>query len=718
MARRRSSTFLVLPLLSLGVLTGCQGAQESPAERSERPKEAKQKEAAPLDPRLVQNAAEERLAAEAIGWARLLETTPEPEKAGTGPTNGPFEEQLTRLLLAEQSARTWAAFGLGRACAARPATVEPGLTVTSGVWSAAEPPPSEEELRVLGIAIGSCQTRSAEATLTGWLAPSPAADADRLIRAAAAGLGTLAELTGTLSEGSQAALLDAAAARKDPFLLYPLSRLRNLPEAVSERLLEVAGSILVEERPGGRALAILALGGAQGSLSAPALLQILVSGGFSPTERSAAAHALARLGGPGQAALDEVTNTLLARGVPSTTSDPLWSPLRATLEALDEPKQSAGELRKLAALPIAERSDAPNAALRRRMIWLRCRAADLLARDRIQSVTLNKCDPDSGLLLELSLVRVLARSRIELERRKVWDQRLESEHPQVVQAALRLIAGHVELGDVRAPLERALSAEATGTRATAAKILAAYPARAHDPKHPEAGPDPRIVTALKAILEASGTSIPEETVAAAIGAAAALSTLALRPLIEVHCRGGRPALRDAAARALSMLGTPGQRCQAASHRPEASAPAPAPESTLTLAFQSDVGPLRLVLDRPATGVARGWIEQRAKSGELTRGPVHAVSPGFSVMFGDADGDGFEGPLPAMSGPLEVAPWDFPAGAVSLSSFSPGAFGNQLLIGLEPLPALVGRRVLLGHAEGPWHLLWPGDRLEPASPSPP
>lgn len=709
-SRRPGRGFPRLPSVLLALLVGCQAAKEAPEKPSARPKEAAPKESA-LDPALVQSTAEARLVAEAIARARALDARPLPEKAATSETPSALEEQLTRLLLAGPEARTWAAFGLGRACSARAASVEPHLTVTAGSWSTSEPPPSADELRVLGIAIGSCQTRSAEATLAGWLAPAPAADADLLIRAAAAGLGALAEQHGALRESSQVALLDAAAARKDPFLLYPLSRLRNLPEAVSERLLEVAGGILVEQRPGGRSLAILALGGAADGRSAPALLQILASGSFSPSERSAAAHALARLGQRGQDALDEVANTLLARGVPGAPDDPLWAPLRATLDALDAPQKSSAELRKLAALPIAESSDSPRAPTRRRMIWLRCRAADLLARDRVHSVTLNKCDPDSGLTLELALVRVLERSRIELDRRKVWQERLASRHPQVVQAALRLIAGHPELGDVRAPLEQALRAEATGTRATAAKILAAYPARAHDPKHPDTGPEPRIIQALQAILDAPGELAAEETIAAAMGAAAALSTLALKPRIEAHCRGPRPALRDAAERALSMLGAPNQRCAPSAAPTNASAPTPALEPALTLAFQSDVGPLRLVLDRPGTSRARDWIEQRAKSGELTRGPVHAVSPGFSVIFGDADGDGFEGELPVMAEPLEVAPWDFAAGSVALSSFAPGAFGSQLLVALEPLPALVGRRVLLGHVEGPWHLLWPGDRLE-------
>jgi len=131
---------------------------------------------------------------------------------------------------------------------------------------------------------------------------------------------------------------------------------------------------------------------------------------------------------------------------------------------------------------------------------------------------------------------------------------------------------------------------------------------------------------------------------------------------------------------------------------------------LTLEFQSDFGPLRLVLDQPATSHARAWIRRRLESGELTRGPVHAMSPGLTVQFGDADGDGFESDLPVLDVPLEVSPAEFGRGSVGLSSFAAGALGSQLLVTLEPMPSLWGRRVLLGHAEGPWDLLWPGDPI--------
>jgi len=659
------------------------------------------------DPALALANAQERLLAEAIARARKALERPPTDKDAA---ETPIDERLTRLLLAGPEIRTWAAFGLGRHCAEHSAAALPLLVSAAAVWLAAEAPPNERELHVVANAIGACQTRGAEATLAGWLAPAPAADADALIQSAAMGLGALADATGTLRESSLAALLDATAARKDPILLYPLSRLRNLPEAVSERLLEVAGSVLVEDRPGTRVFAILALGAAESSLSAPALLQVLVSDSFSPGERAAAAQALARLGEHGQKALDEGTATLLSRGVPKEPTDTAWAPLRAALEGLDTPTRAKSELRKLAALPIAERAEGAAAAARRRAIWLRCRAADLLARDNSASPALAKCDPDAGPAFELAQIHVLSRSRIELWRKTAWEERLKSQHAPVVQAALRLIVSHPELGDVRSVLEKALGAESPGTRATAAKILAAYPSRAHDPKRPEDGPDPKIVAGLRAILEFSGDRLPEETMAAALGAAAALSTLALKPLIETQCRGPRPALRAAAQRALAILGSPGQRCPDPTAGKPEPAPAPVLEPGLTLEFESDLGPLRLILDQPSTARARAWVRARFEAGELSKGPVHGVGLGFSVQIGDADGDGFENDLPAPEAPLELGPWDVERGSVLMSSYAPDAVGSQLLVALEPLPALYGRRVLLGRAEGPWHALWPGDRL--------
>jgi len=665
--------------------------------------------ARPVDADQALAGAEEDLLSEAIARARSLDGAP----AQPAPSAGKLtevEEHLARLLLAGPRVRSWAAFGLGLRCDSAPQLVEPLLAASAGIWLSAATKGPDDELVVLARALGFCQTTSAEATLSGWLAPSPAADADVLIRSAAAGLGSLADLTGALSERSQAALLDAALARKDPFLLYPLSRLRNLPGAVGERLLEVAGSLLMDASLDSRLFAILALGSVADGVSTSALTQVLLKTSFSAAERSTAAHALARLGEPGQVALDEASASLLARGLPTEGKSALWAPLRATLEALDLPQRSTAELRKLAALAIPERTDGPAGATRRRLIWLRCRAADLLARDRTSSVTLTKCDPDAGLAFELAQIHVLARSRIELGRRQALEERLASKHPAVVEAALRLVAGHAELGDVRGMLQRALTAQAPGTRAVAAKILAAYPSRAHDPKRPESGPDPGIVQALRDILSQTGPDLPEETVASAMGAAAALSTLALKPLIEAHCKGPRPALRDSAERALAMLGGPGQRCPGPTTQERAEGAPPPPQPPLTLEFQSDFGPLRLVLDQPATSHARAWIRRRLESGELTRGPVHAMSPGLTVQFGDADGDGFESDLPVLDVPLEVSPAEFGRGSVGLSSFAAGALGSQLLVTLEPMPSLWGRRVLLGHAEGPWDLLWPGDPI--------
>lgn len=615
------------------------------------------------------------------------------------------EQRLVHFLLASGEARSWAAFALGRRCSRAPNLIEPLLLSTAATSLGERAPPSPSDLEVFGAALGECATLGAETTLRHWLRPPPAAEADVLVRAAAIGLGQLADARGTLSEETLAALLDVALERKDRFLIYPLSRLYGLGPAVSQRLLEVAGSLLVEERGPSKTPVILALGAASEGISTPALGQILLAQNFSPSEQSAAAQALGRLGAPGQKVLDEALVSLLGRGLPLRADDVRWLVLRAALDALDRPERSQSELRKLSTWAVPE-SDQPQ---RRRVVWLRCRAASLLAGDRTSSQTLKTCDPDAGPAFELAQIEVLGRSRIELKRRQAFDERLASPHPFVVTAALRLVASHPELGDVRPILRAALGSSNEGARATAAKVLAAYPARASDPKHPESGPDAEIVARLRAILEQSGPRLPEETIAAAIAAAASLASLALKPAIEVHCDGPRLALQDAARRALPILGSPTRRCP---KRDEPTAVASAgPSAPLALLeLTSDFGPLRIHLDRAGTEHARWAVLERAKAGELTAGPVHAFSPGFSVQFGDPDGDGFEPSVPLAVEPLEL---DFASGkplSVFVSSFAPGASGHQLLVALEELQSLAGRRVLLGHAEGPWHLLWPGDRL--------
>src|SRR5690606_27771160 len=139
-------------------------------------------------------------------------------------------------------------------------------------------------------------------------------------------------------------------------------------------------------------------------------------------ERAAAAQALSRLGSEGQKALDETLRDLLSRGLPTTYDRPLWIALRAILEGLEQAqtaKKSLGELSSLvlpeaAVLPDAavppeagvspQGQDRSKAAQRRRLIWLRCQAARLLAGSRYEFAPLLSCDPDKGREFQLAQI--------------------------------------------------------------------------------------------------------------------------------------------------------------------------------------------------------------------------------------------------------------------------------------------------------------------------
>ena len=83
-----------------------------------------------------------------------------------------------------------------------------------------------------------------------------------------------------------------------------------------------------------------------------------------------------------------------------------------------------------------------------------------------------------------------------------------------------------------------------------------------------------------------------------------------------------------------------------------------------------------------------------------------------MSFGDPDGDGYDsGGAPPF--PEETSPRPFEPKSVSLSSFAPGAATAQLLVTVADAPQLNGEKVLLGRAEGPWHLLVSGDELRNA-----
>ena len=64
--------------------------------------------------------------------------------------------------------------------------------------------------------------------------------------------------------------------------------------------------------------------------------------------------------------------------------------------AFMERKMSDPELRELGTVVLPEGKSIETDAQRRRLVWLRCRAADLLARTSSRSGTLLSCDPELG----------------------------------------------------------------------------------------------------------------------------------------------------------------------------------------------------------------------------------------------------------------------------------------------------------------------------------
>jgi peptidyl-prolyl cis-trans isomerase B (cyclophilin B) len=610
---------------------------------------------------------------------------------------------LFRLLSSDAAARRWAPLGLGMTCnESNAADTENRLLSAVATWLGGAEPPKADELRTAGWAIGVCAAPSAENVLRAWLGVTPATEKTGLTEAGVFGLGALADRKGTLSEQTQTALLEAASREKRAELLQPLGRIGRLSEAVGAHILEVTGSLLTQkERPGSRH-AIFALGSAGPSAEGP-LTQILLTEKYTPEERAAAAQALSRLGEVGQNALDKGLRDLLSRGLPTSYDRELWVPLRAVIDNLKSASESKPKLVELATLVLPEGSEREKSAQRRRLIWLRCEAARLLAQANFNFPALTSCDPEGGRDFHLAQIEVLGRDQLKGARKKEFQKALSASDPVVAQAALRLLASHQEVEISAEILENALKSGAPGTQATAAQLITTYPDRAHDKKDKE-GPREGIVSALKELL-VSDRSVASEARAAAIEAAGAVGALSLKPEIEKHCNGPAQALWDPARRALALLGNPKANCP--NQPPTGTSALPSFSGEVTLVAETDVGELVFHLDgRDAPHSAAHFLKKvEEKFYDGLR--VHGARAGFAVQFGDKDGDGYQdGPSEAL--PHEVSPRPFTTGSFGMSAFSPGSQDAQIFVILSEAPQLHGSRVHLGQVEGPFHLLVVGD----------
>jgi cyclophilin family peptidyl-prolyl cis-trans isomerase len=614
----------------------------------------------------------------------------------------------------------WSAFGLGATCQGREAATSRVLAARAASLLARQGPLAAEQkvstaavpallapLASIAAAFGRCGGPEAERTLSAWLAAAPA-----LAKQAALGLGAIAARTGRLDDASLVELLGAASRAPTPVAeaLQAFARLPALSDPVRARLLDVARGALVSAGLR-RSVAVRALGNA-GEGAAPELARVMNDPAFTPAERADAARSLGRLGAPGQAALGDALKKLLdepASVSPEKLLGAEYGVLVAALGALQSPAEKAATaLGKLAELPVGT-----GKPLERRAIALRCRAAAVLAAKSSQSPRLAACDPNpGGREGSLALLEVLARGELRGARLARYKELATSGDAIVRQRALKLLGGHAEIGGAPALLAAALESRAPGVVATAAEVLSSYPDRASTERTASA-PDPAVVKALGTALESWKLAPLIEVRSALIGAAGALQLLGAKPRLEVDCTGDNPTLREAAEKALRLLGDPSRRCEQKAPGPMPAEAAHLLTGPLRLDFETDAGPLYLDLDPALAPVAATRIADLARTAFYHLVLVHRVVPGFVVQLGDRGGDGYGGsPRPTLRS--ELSPAEFEPGSVGIALGGKDSGSSQFFVTLGRHPHLDGEYALIGKAGPGWERLTEWDMVRKVS----
>jgi cyclophilin family peptidyl-prolyl cis-trans isomerase len=616
-------------------------------------------------------------------------------------------EPLAKALADEDPAVvSWAAFGVGQLCRGREPEAVRRLVVRAASLAAGPSHAARDQaLGSLAQALGRCASDDAEKTLRSWLRQP------KLATSAALGLGRVARERKRLDDASVAALLDAAAQNPgEGAFFFAIESLPSLGAAAKERLLEVGGKAL-EQPSKARAFAARALAKA-GPGAAPALRRLIEALDRSGNVEAAnAAAALAGLGAAGQPELRAVLTTVGQRYL---ESDVYWSAdIGVLLTLLDgvEPHQGpSAVLTQLAQLPVEK--DPPGPLLRRK-VMVRCRAAAALAGSASLNAALLACDPapaEARREGSLALLRVLARGSLTKARGARFQELARSSDRVVREAALELLVNHDEADDIPGLLASALEAQEVGVRATAAKVLARYPARAHAnvAKPSQAAPvaDPRVVQALTKQLPEVGVSNNIELGCLLLDAAAALELLGAKPALERACGSANPTLRQHAERGFAALGEPKRRCPAVPGREPLQAMS---AGEFALEFKTEERTLRLTLSGSESPFATERLVQLARAGFYNGLKVHRVVPGFVVQIGDPDGDGFGGPdLPPLRDQVTLEPFDVGSVGIALAGRDTGL--SQFFVTLRRAPHLDGEYSLIGHAEPGWSDLVAGDLI--------
>ena len=642
----------------------------------------------------------------------------------------------------------WAAYGLGFHCKGHEkdsvaALVARALSRGEAAVMPAGAPRLDADAAIRR-AVGRCGAEESEPTLVAWLAaPRPRAVA------AALALGDLAGAKQKLREETLAALLNLAAGTAStppiPEALFAVGRLDHVPLTVVDRVREVATARLTEPSEA-RLFAVRALGRG-GDGAAPELAHVLrTPAAFSPPERAEAARQLKRLGKAGQRALADALPALVPSDDPVALTGLVgedFGVLLTAIESLDGPALAKKALADLASLRAPPQPPQPIA---RRLAWLRCAAARVLAGANYRDQALLACEaglePPGSLpaaegvpmasIAGRAVVAAIGGAAILGPRLAAYRAYALHGDLRAREDALSLLEKHDEVDGAAAILVEALGAKEGGLVATAADVLAKKPQRAGDAakrkgkaakrkKEPSAdadalAPSPAVVKALLDALARPAVDLDPELSDALIDAAGALAIKEAKPRVDALCRSSYPTTREHAAKALALLGDK-KEC------PAHAAPAAPRELTArvtaktTLAFDTDIGPLTITLDPALAPAIVARAVALVKSGYYDGVVVHRVVPGYVTQFGAPFGDGYGGPEGQPSLPCETSPLPFAPLTVGVALSGRDTGSSQLFVMHGRYPHLDGNYALVGTATGPWAAFVDGDLLRKVTVAP-
>ncbi|MFZ5889858.1 MAG: ElyC/SanA/YdcF family protein [Myxococcota bacterium] len=611
--------------------------------------------------------------------------------------------------LADDSPRvlTFAAWGLGRIGTARAGAVTSACALRAASLLTATPAPRDIDamMSALAEAIGRIGSEEGERTLRSWLSLEPG-----IAESAALALGELGARRARLEDETFVQLLDAAE-HGNQAALYAFSRVLPPAGAIQQRLRDIASRTLNAGHSESRAYALRTL---DRLAAVEPLANALADASLEPGLRAEVTRALSHLGDSGVLALGRHLGTLptdaSARAALLESPEfPAWLGLLEVLQTA--PASARDALTSLAALEL------PDVAWKaRRGVLLRCAAARLLAGNTFDAPELTRCDPNpDGRSGQLAMLAVLDRGKLAGARATRFAKLAESSDAVVRQAALRVLAKHIDIQQSAKFLVRGLADAAPGCVAAAAEVLAQRPELAAPPDAKRQGAsqgsaDEAVSQALVRAYRQHANGENPAVLSALIDAAASLQLLALMNDLERTCELPSQTLREHVERAFTAFGRLGKRCG----QTKGAAKLPAELDHLVarpiqIVFETELGELSLSLDPSDAPVAVTRIADLVKAGFYDGVDVHRFIAGFVLQFGDRGGDGYGG----AGRPLlrsEISPRRLGLRSVGLAESGPDTGSGQLFITLGRFPHLDGSATYLGEASPGWERLVAGDRI--------